>query len=78
MEKNIFINEAVARVGGQTEVAKITGAKSYQTVQQWMASGRVPAKFCAALELASGIPRHKFRPHDGHKIWPELKEPSHA
>ena len=78
MEKNPFITEAVSKVGGQTEAARITGARSYQTVQQWIASGRVPPKFCAALESASGISRFKFRPDDAHLIWPELVEPAHA
>lgn len=72
MEKNQFITEAVKRVGGQTAAARITGAKSYQTVQQWMASGAVPAKFCAALESASGISRFRLRPDDAHLIWPEM------
>lgn len=76
MEKNTFITEAISRIGGQKQTAIVTGAKSYQTVQQWIANGRVPPKFCAALEAASGISRHKFRPEDAHLIWPE--ETSHA
>ena len=78
MEKNPFVIEAVEKVGGQTEAAKVTGARSYQTVQQWIATGRVPAKFCAALESASGVSRFKLRPDDAHLIWPELKEATHA
>lgn len=86
MEKNQFITEAVERVGGQTAAARITGAKSYQTVQQWIASGAVPAKFCAALEAASGVSRFRLRPDDAHLIWPEMagkaprrtKEDAHA
>ncbi|WP_394065399.1 YdaS family helix-turn-helix protein [Alcaligenes sp. WGS1538] len=74
MEKNPNISIAVAQAGGLTEAAKVTGAKSYQTVQQWIASGQVPARFCASLEAASGVSRFLLRPIDGHQIWPELVE----
>nr|WP_321328471.1 YdaS family helix-turn-helix protein [Alcaligenes faecalis] len=72
MEKNPNISIAVSQVGGLTEAARVTGAKSYQTVQQWIASGQVPARFCAALEAASGVSRFLLRPVDASQIWPEL------
>lgn len=48
--------------------------KSYQTAQQWIASGQVPARFCAALEATSGVSRFLLRPSDASQIWPELAE----
>ena len=78
MDKNPFISEAVKKVGGQAAAARITGAKSYQVVQQWISSGQVPARFCAKLEKASGVSRFRLRPSEASDIWPELKEASHA
>lgn len=72
MNKNPHISKAVANVGGLMAAARVTGAKSYQTVQQWIASGQVPASYCIALEAASGISRYKLRPNDAKDIWPEL------
>lgn len=78
MEKNPSIAIAVSQVGGLTEAARVTGAKSYQTVQQWIASGQVPARFCAALEMHSGVSRFLLRPSDASQIWPELAEKEEA
>lgn len=72
MDKNPHISKAVANVGGLVATAKVTGAKSYQTVQQWIAAGQVPACYCIALETASGISRYKLRPREAKNIWPEL------
>lgn len=78
MDKNPYIIQAVEIVGGLTATARATGAKGYQTVQQWIVSGQVPAQYCPALEAASGISRYRLRPRDGKKIWPLAKETEHA
>jgi len=72
MEKNPHVSHAVDQVGGLAKTAEILGLRGYQTVQQWIASGRVPAKYCAALEAASGVSRFLLRPEDAALIWPEL------
>lgn len=71
MEKNPHISLAVSRVGGPSEAARITGAGGYQTVQQWILSGQVPARYCVALERASGVSRYKLRPREAKSIWPK-------
>lgn len=79
MDKNPFISQAVERVGGLANTADALGLRGYQTVQQWISAGRVPAKYCAALEAASGVSRLKLRPEDAALIWPELaKEPANV
>lgn len=79
MDKNPFVSQAVESIGGLAKTADVLGLRGYQTVQQWIATGRVPAKYCAALEAASGVSRFKLRPDDAALIWPELaKEPASA
>lgn len=73
MEKNPHVLIAVNRVGGVSAAARITGADRYQTVQQWIASGQVPACYCIALEEASGVSRYKLRPGDAKSIWPKAQ-----
>jgi len=79
MDKNPFVSQAVEHIGGLAKTADLLGLRGYQTVQQWVATGRVPAKYCAAMEAASGVSRFKLRPDDAALIWPELaKEPANA
>lgn len=55
------IEIAVRATGGQSELARRLGIKP-QSVQGWVASGRVPAARVLDVERASGIPRHVIRP----------------
>lgn len=71
MNSQNAIVEAVQNCGGLTETARKTGARGYQTVQQWIEAGQVPAWACPALERESGISRLHFR-KDAQKVWPEL------
>lgn len=73
MEKNPHISEAIGNVGGLSATARLLGIERYQTVQQWITAGQVPAQFCVPLEQASGVSRHKLRPKDGRLIWPDLR-----
>ncbi|MHA3905173.1 YdaS family helix-turn-helix protein [Castellaniella sp. WN] len=79
MSTNPSVSQAVERLGGLAKTAETLGLNRYQTVQSWVATGRVPARYCAALEAASGVSRFKLRPDDAALIWPELaKEPANV
>ncbi|MFU1915547.1 hypothetical protein ACLQ9F_16910 [Bordetella avium] len=82
--KNPYIPVAIANAGGPVSTARKTGAKNYQTVQQWDKAGNVPAEYAVALEEASGISR-SFLCKQWRAVWPELanqstpkQEASHA
>lgn len=66
------IEIAVEKAGGPVAVARLTGAKNYQTVQQWVASGQVPAEYCLVLEEASGVSRFLLN-RKAESIWPEKR-----
>ena len=55
--------EAVAIVGGQTQLAECLGV-SQQRVWWWLhrANGRVPAEYVVAIERATGVSRCRLRP----------------
>jgi hypothetical protein len=65
------IKEAIDKSGGPVATASITGATSYQAVQQWIVSGSVPSEYCPALETASGVSRFLLNKR-AKSIWPEL------
>lgn len=44
------INQAIDMLDGPVQAARRLGVERYQTVQQWAASGRVPAKYCPRIE----------------------------
>ncbi|MYZ41397.1 transcriptional regulator [Schauerella aestuarii] len=69
MEKNPDISRAIDLLGGAVAAARILGAKNYQTVQQWMKVGNVPAKYCLAIQAKTGVPVSALRPDDHHLIW---------
>lgn len=74
MEKNTAIAAAIDLLGGPTAAAKLLGASSYQTVQQWRESGSVPPRYCPAIEklLNGAVTRRDLRPDDWQDIWPDL------
>lgn len=57
------IKKAVKIIGGQTALAKILGVKP-QAVQQWVASGKVPAGRVLKIEEATKgkVSRSSLRP----------------
>lgn len=66
-------------MGGLMKTAHALGLHRYQTVQQWIVTGQVPARYCVLLEAVSGVSRYELRPADGAEIWPELaKEPANV
>lgn len=72
-EHNInHIQTAVEKLGGPTSAAKQLGVKSYQSVQQWVVAGQVPAQYCKRVESLTGVTCDKLRPVDYLMIWPEL------
>ncbi|WP_157810412.1 hypothetical protein [Achromobacter ruhlandii] len=71
MTKNPHIAQAIANAGAPVAAAKKTGARNYQTVQQWEKSGNVPAEYAPALESASGISRRMLC-KQWEKVWPDL------
>jgi len=80
MDKNPSVRHAINELGGVTAAAKILGAKNYQNVQQWIAAGRVPAKYVPAIAARTRFKHRDLRPEDWFDIWPELleEEPAHA
>jgi len=83
MEKNPQLRAAITKLGGLSATARALNAGSYQTVQQWLLNGQVPAKYCPALEELTGVSRRYLRPKDHFLYWPELatrptKEAGHA
>ena len=49
---------AIAHLGGPVRAAEALGLPRYQNVQQWAHSGRVPPKYCPAIErLTDGAVR---------------------
>lgn len=44
------ILKAISLLGGPVAAARALRVKRYQTVQQWAATGRVPAKYCPEIE----------------------------
>jgi len=81
MDQISHIQEAVSRAGGPVAAARAVGAPNYQSVQQWIKTGNVPAEYAPALELASGVSR-RLLCRNANRIWPELTpqqgEASHA
>lgn len=57
------IERAIAKAGGLTRLAAQCSV-SYQAVQKWLRTGRVPAERVLAVERASGgeVTRHELRP----------------
>lgn len=50
MSARDHINRAVELLGGPVRAASRLGVARYQTVQQWIGAGRVPAKYCPKIE----------------------------
>jgi len=54
----IVTNDALERAIGHfdslSDMARQLGLSGYQVIQQWRASGRVPAEHCAAVEQLTG------------------------
>lgn len=44
------IKRAINLLGGPVEAARKVGVRRYQTVQQWVVAGIVPAKYCPLIE----------------------------
>jgi DNA-binding transcriptional regulator YdaS (Cro superfamily) len=51
MSETSPIKRAVQLMGGPVSAAKKLGVKRYQTVQQWVRKGSVPAEFCPQIEM---------------------------
>ncbi len=66
-----YISRAINNLGGPVSAAKVLGVRNYQTVQQWVRSGTVPAKYAKAFEDKSGISRTLLC-KDWVLYWPEL------
>jgi post-segregation antitoxin (ccd killing protein) len=53
--------EAIAAAGGVSRLAERLGL-AHPSVARWQRTGRVPADRVAAVEAATGVPRHRLRP----------------
>lgn len=61
-------------LGGVSATARLLGVRP-PTVHQWVSGARpIPANVAPAIELATQatVRRWALRPHDWHRIWPEL------
>lgn len=54
------IERAVIAAGGLQALAAACGV-TYQAVQRWVKTGRVPAERVLKVEQASGVSRHSLR-----------------
>lgn len=55
------IERACKAAGSQSALARLLSVTP-QAVQNWCATGRVPAERVIHVEAASGVPRHELRP----------------
>jgi len=57
------IKNAVAKVGGQSELARVLGIRP-QSVQSWVKAGEVPLRRVVEVEAATGgaVTRYELRP----------------
>lgn len=53
MKTNASLIKAIELLGGVVPTAKALGVNRYQTVQQWVKSASVPAKYCPEIERAT-------------------------
>lgn len=53
--------QIIAGAGGAAAVARKLGIK-YQSVQDWIARGQVPAQRVIEIEKLTGVSRHRLRP----------------
>lgn len=59
---NEALTEAVARLGGQSALARLCG-KAQPTVWSWVQNSKpLPAEFVLRVEAATGVSRHLLRP----------------
>lgn len=57
------LNEVVDSLGGVVESARIMGEKNYQTIQDWLSKGRVPANKVVAVHQKTQIPLSILNPN---------------
>ena len=55
------IDKACKAAGSQSALARLLQVTP-QAVQNWCATGKVPAERVIQIEAASGVPRHELRP----------------
>lgn len=70
------MRKAAELAGGQVEISRKFGIAS-PTVNQWVKGVTyVPVQYAVALEkwFPEHLSRLRLRPHDAHKIWPEMVE----
>lgn len=68
------IDIAAKAIGSQVAIASLLGVTK-AAVNQWKQDGRsTPIEHCADIERATSgaVRRWDLRPHDWHRIWPEL------
>ena len=52
---------AISNAAGVTRLACAINVK-YQSIQNWIVSGRPPAEHVLSIEKATGVPRYELRP----------------
>ena len=74
--KNPKIQEAITLLGGPVATQKKLQLDNYQTAQQWVVAGVVPAKYCKKIQviLNDAITCQDLRPNDWQMYWPELEK----
>ncbi len=73
------LQRAVTIAGGQAALASAIGVKQ-QHIWNWLSrAGHVPLGHCTAIEAATqgAVTRRDLRPHDWHRVWPELVTAEH-
>ena len=70
------VREAVALAGGPSNLARALEVTP-QMVSQWVSDNPVrnrpvAARHCKRIEDLYGVGRHRLRPDDWHRYWPDL------
>jgi|GEM_PF-2345805 hypothetical protein len=71
MDKNPHIATAISRLGGPVAAARALQLTHYQTAQQWVRNGNVPAAYARRIEELTGISRSLLC-RQWKAIWPDL------
>lgn len=62
--------DAIAKLGGNTEAARKVGAPTRQSVQTWRKTG-IPPRYCIRVSELTGMTLQELRPGDWQDYWPQ-------
>jgi DNA-binding transcriptional regulator YdaS (Cro superfamily) len=69
------MQRACKKKGSQKKMAEFLEVSAAYVNQLCKTGAAVPASYCSAIEVETGISRRELRPNDWMAIWPELAAP---